>query len=74
MIVLCGGRFALSDDSHGPHSVGQNYGKSRDYLLDIGVREIWALERTEVPNTGGRYARAVRVGGNWWDHAFWVGK
>ena len=74
LIIFCGGRFSLSDDSHGPHAVGLNYGKTRDYLLDIGVRELWELERTETPNIGGRYTRAVRVGGNWWEHAFWVGK
>ncbi|KAI9438312.1 histidinol phosphate phosphatase H [Lactarius indigo] len=74
LIIRCGGRFALSDDSHGPHAVGQNYVKMRDYLLRIRVRELWALERTEAPNTGGRYTRAVRVSGNWWDHAFWAGK
>ncbi|KAF8273580.1 Polymerase/histidinol phosphatase-like protein [Lactarius quietus] len=60
LIILYGGRFALSDDSHGPHAVGLNYGKTRDYLLDIGVRELWALERTEVPSIGGRYTRPVR--------------
>ena len=74
LILLHGGRFALSDDSHGPHAVGLNYQQTRDYLLRIGVRELWTLERTSVPNTGGRHTGPVRVGGNWWEHAFWLRK
>ncbi|KAN0103571.1 histidinol phosphate phosphatase H [Russula decolorans] len=74
LILLHGGRFALSDDSHGPQAVGLNFQQTRDYLLRIGVRELWTLERTSVPNTGGRHTRAVRVGGNWWEHAFWLRK
>ncbi|KAI9511378.1 histidinol-phosphatase [Russula earlei] len=74
LILLHGGRFALSDDSHGPHAVALNYLPTRDYLLRIGVRELWTLERTSDPNAGGRHTAPVRVNGNWWDHAFWVGK
>jgi len=69
-----GGRFALSDDSHGPHAVALNYGPTRDYLLRIKVQQLWALERTSTPNAGGRLTAPVRVSGNWWEHAFWVGK
>ncbi|KAI0046325.1 histidinol phosphate phosphatase H [Auriscalpium vulgare] len=74
LILQHGGRFALSDDSHGPHAVGLNYGRLRDYLLRAGVRELWALERSKVPNPGGRYMEPVRVEGDWWDHAFWGGR
>lgn len=74
LILLRGGRFALSDDSHGPQAVGLNYQQTRDYLLRIGVRELWTLERTSVPNTGGRHTGPVQVGGNWWEHAFWLRK
>ncbi|KAH9990211.1 histidinol phosphate phosphatase H [Russula compacta] len=73
-ILLHGGRFALSDDSHGPHAVGLNYRRTRDYLLHIGVRELWTLERTSAQNTGGRHTGSVRISGNWWEHAFWTGK
>jgi histidinol-phosphatase (PHP family) len=72
--MLHGGRFALSDDSHGPQVVGLNYPRLRDYLLRIGVRELWTLERTSTPNAGGRHTEPVRVSGNWWDHAFWIRK
>ncbi|KAI0299349.1 histidinol phosphate phosphatase H [Multifurca ochricompacta] len=74
LIILHGGRFALSDDSHGPHSVGLNYGQTRDYLLRVGVQELWTLECKDFPNPGGRYTGPVRTSGNWWDHAFWAGK
>jgi histidinol-phosphatase (PHP family) len=74
LIMLHGGRFALSDDSHGPHAVGLNYQKMRDYLLRIGVRELWTLERTRDQNAGGRSTAPVRVSGNWWDHDFWMRK
>jgi len=72
VIMLHGGRFALSDDSHGPHAVGLNYRKTREYLMRIGVQELWALERTNVSNSWGRHTTPVRVGGDWWDHAFWT--
>ncbi|KAI0252769.1 histidinol phosphate phosphatase H [Lactifluus subvellereus] len=71
LIMLHGGHFALSDDSHGPHAVGLGYLQTRDYLLRTGVRELWTLERTDIPNAGGRFTGSVRVNGNWWDHTFW---
>ncbi|KAI0267316.1 histidinol phosphate phosphatase H [Gloeopeniophorella convolvens] len=74
LIILYGGRFALSDDSHGPRAVGLNYNRMRDYLLHIGVRELWTLERTTTPNAGGRFTVPVRVEGDWWDHSFWYGR
>ncbi|KAI0037012.1 Polymerase/histidinol phosphatase-like protein [Vararia minispora EC-137] len=70
-ILEHGGRLALSDDSHGPHAVGLNYIRMREYLLGAGVREIWKLEQSVDPNAGGRYSRAVRVEGEWWKHPFW---
>ena len=72
--MLHGGHFALSDDSHGPHAVGLGYLQTRDYLLRIGVQELWTLERTDIPNAGGRFMGSVRVNGIWWDHAFWGGR
>ncbi|KAI0060537.1 histidinol phosphate phosphatase H [Artomyces pyxidatus] len=71
LILEHGGRFTLSDDSHGPHAVGLNYRRLRDYLLRVGVREVWVLKRNKVPNVGGRFTEPVRVRGDWWDHAFW---
>ncbi|KAI0316038.1 Polymerase/histidinol phosphatase-like protein [Amylostereum chailletii] len=74
LILYHGGRIALSDDSHGPHAVGLNYGRMRQYLMRAGVEEIWVLERTEERNAGGRRTAPVRVRGDWWDHGFWAGR
>lgn len=69
-----GGRFTLSDDSHGPHRVGEHYTRVRDYLRRIGVHTLWYLTRDKpsedvVPFERGLYA--TRVEGDWWEHAFW---
>ncbi|KAF9516116.1 hypothetical protein BS47DRAFT_703763 [Hydnum rufescens UP504] len=74
-IISQGGRFALSDDSHGPAAVGLNYSRLRTYLYDtLGVKELWYLERS-VDDTsrskGGRRVQAVKVQGAWWQHPFW---
>lgn len=72
MILDLGGRLALSDDSHGPHRVGENYPQMRDYLRQLGVKELWYLTRTADGTTAfGRGLSAARVDGDWWEHAFW---
>ncbi|KAK4056760.1 hypothetical protein OIO90_002312 [Microbotryomycetes sp. JL221] len=38
-----GGRFTLSDDSHGPQAVGLNYDRAYEYLREQGVQELWYL-------------------------------
>ncbi|TVY42396.1 putative histidinol-phosphatase [Lachnellula occidentalis] len=40
-----GGRFTLSDDSHGIEHVGTNYGRAFEYLEGLGVEELWTFER-----------------------------
>lgn len=35
----------MSDDSHGLSQVGLNFKRVQDYLLDIGVEEVWYLDR-----------------------------
>lgn len=45
VILKYRGRFALSDDSHGPQGVGQNYERLAEYLCGVGVSEVWCLER-----------------------------
>ncbi|GLB42128.1 putative histidinol phosphate phosphatase H [Lyophyllum shimeji] len=57
LILKHGGRFALSDDSHGPHAVGLNYPRLHEYLRNLGVQEVWYLQRSDVPNAAGRMAR-----------------
>ncbi|KAF9266373.1 histidinol phosphate phosphatase H [Marasmius fiardii PR-910] len=71
MIVAEGGRFALSDDSHGPHAVGLNYHRMAEYLETQKVSEIWFLQHTEQPTRRGRSVQAVLLPGNWRDHVFW---
>ncbi|KAL6307012.1 polymerase/histidinol phosphatase-like protein [Sparassis latifolia] len=71
LIMKEGGRFCLSDDSHGPHAVGLNYGRMANYLRRIGVSELWVLERSETANAGGRFVCPRKVEGQWWEHSFW---
>ncbi|KAG1807424.1 Polymerase/histidinol phosphatase-like protein [Suillus subaureus] len=56
------GRFALSDDSHGPQT---------DYLVHVGITELWCLDRSSEPNHNGRYISPRRIEGDWRLHAFW---
>ncbi|KAJ7172937.1 Polymerase/histidinol phosphatase-like protein [Mycena crocata] len=65
------GRLTLSDDSHGPHAVGLNYGRLPEYLRRAGVSELWFLEHSETPNSCGRNVRAVKMGQVWETHPFW---
>lgn len=39
------GKFTLCDDSHGLSQVGLNFKRVQDYLLDIGIEELWYLDR-----------------------------
>ncbi|KAF9559039.1 histidinol phosphate phosphatase H [Agrocybe pediades] len=66
-----GGRFALSDDSHGPHAIGLNYDRLPPYLQRVGIAELWYLVENNAPNIGGRYVKAVKLDGEWLDHKFW---
>lgn len=49
-IIEKGGRFCMSDDSHGVAQVGLNYGKCVDYLKDLGVKRIYYLARENTGN------------------------
>jgi histidinol-phosphatase (PHP family) len=73
LILACGGRFALSDDAHGPAAVGLNYSRMHEYLIGVGVRELWYLQRAHRPNAAGRYVEAVRLETDWAMHSFWDG-
>lgn len=44
LIKQKGGRFTLSDDSHGVHAVGLNYNRLGDYLKRAGVDQLWYLD------------------------------
>ncbi|KAI0795602.1 polymerase/histidinol phosphatase-like protein [Abortiporus biennis] len=67
-----GGRFTLSDDSHGPHAVGLNYHRMADYMRHAEINELWVLERSKTKNIGGRYVHARKVEGDWRGHKFWT--
>jgi histidinol-phosphatase (PHP family) len=80
LILSLGGRFALSDDSHGPPFVALNYSRLRTYAKDVlKLEEIWHLEKIdgEERNAGGRKTRAVKWsdqsgnGRGWWEDEFW---
>jgi histidinol-phosphatase (PHP family) len=68
------GRFALSDDSHGPHAVGLNYGRLAEYLQTASVSELWYLQKTDTQNAAGRRIQPARLAGKWSDSAFWCNR
>ncbi|KAJ7468247.1 Polymerase/histidinol phosphatase-like protein, partial [Mycena galericulata] len=72
IILKNGGRLTLSDDSHGPHTVGLNYGRLPEYLQRAGVTELWFLEHSEMPNGAGRNVRATKMDRHWATHPFWT--
>ncbi|KAI0458762.1 histidinol-phosphatase [Xylaria acuta] len=47
-----GGKFTLSDDSHGIAQLGTNYGRALDFLSSLGVTILWMLRR-EPPHQDG---------------------
>ncbi|XXG99442.1 hypothetical protein Hte_005781 [Hypoxylon texense] len=64
--VRLGGRFTLSDDSHGIAQVGTNYGRALDYLAGLGVESVWTLRREPHPGVvteeeGGKKKKAELV-------------
>lgn len=54
-----GGRFTMSDDSHGVAQVATNYSRALDYLESLGVEEVWTLEGQQHPGRQGGDARAA---------------
>ncbi len=42
-----GGRFCLSDDSHGPQQIGMNYSRLKLYIQEMQISELWYLGRRE---------------------------
>lgn len=64
MIQGEGGRFALSDDSHGPERVGLNFSRLKLWAQGLGINGVWKLERR------GEKIEAVEVNDVWNDE-FW---
>jgi len=48
MIKSLGGKFTLSDDSHGPLYVANNYHLLLAYLKETGVTEVYHLVKTDA--------------------------
>ena len=73
MIVKHGGKLGLSDDSHGKHAVGLNYGRLADYLKMSGITEIYHLKRwgREEGGVGARRLHLALVEGDWARDPFW---
>ncbi|KAI1395363.1 histidinol-phosphatase [Hypoxylon fuscum] len=44
-----GGKFTLSDDSHGIAQLGTNYARALDFLAELGVKSVWTLRREPHP-------------------------
>ncbi|TCD69813.1 histidinolphosphatase [Steccherinum ochraceum] len=72
LIQRLDGRFTLSDDSHGPHAVGLNYARMKEYAMRVEISEIWHLERSPRVNHAGRLTRPCRVAGDIWESGFWA--
>ncbi|PIL25971.1 hypothetical protein GSI_11725 [Ganoderma sinense ZZ0214-1] len=73
VILQNDGRFALSDDSHGPHAVGLNYHRLVEYGRRVGITELWVLRISSSPNAAGRNVCPQRLEGQWWEYQFWKG-
>ncbi|KAJ4153457.1 hypothetical protein LMH87_009942 [Akanthomyces muscarius] len=48
-----GGKFTLSDDSHGVNHVATNYLGAVTYLQSLGVEDVWTIRRQQHPWTQG---------------------
>jgi len=51
LILARGGKFTLSDDSHGPNDVAMHYDKLQAYLLEMGVDSLYYLAIDDKGNT-----------------------
>lgn len=43
--IVKGGRFTLSDDSHGIHQVGTDYDRLLRFVEETGIRKIVSFEQ-----------------------------
>ncbi|KAL7800170.1 histidinol phosphate phosphatase H [Trichoderma ceciliae] len=47
-----GGRFTMSDDSHGIVQVATNYRRAITFLESLGVEQVWTFQRQDHPGAG----------------------
>jgi len=70
IIIGSGGKFTVSDDSHGPHAVGLNYDRLYRYMQEVGIKELWYLANDHAPSEG-RGLQPAKFEANWWEDEFW---
>ncbi|CAG8507963.1 10463_t:CDS:2 [Ambispora leptoticha] len=72
LIIEKGGKFTISDDSHGPTSVGQNYEKLYKYLKEFQIDTIFYLDHEYDPNSkDGKKLVVKKSLENILSHPFW---
>ncbi|KAL7934251.1 histidinol phosphate phosphatase H [Trichoderma chlorosporum] len=47
-----GGKFTMSDDSHGIAHVATNYSRALTFLESLGVDQVWTFQRQNHPEAG----------------------
>ncbi|KAK4074545.1 uncharacterized protein Triagg1_5141 [Trichoderma aggressivum f. europaeum] len=47
-----GGKFTMSDDSHGIAQVATNYSRALTFLESLGVQQVWTFQRQSHPEAG----------------------
>lgn len=56
-----GGKFTMSDDSHGIAHVATNYPRGLSYLESLGVTDLWTFRRVPSPDGGPATLQDVAV-------------
>lgn len=56
-----GGKFTLSDDSHGIAQVGTNFVRAIEYLESLGIKEVYTFERSESTESGSEKALGLKA-------------
>lgn len=59
--LMMGGKFTLSDDSHGIEQVGTNFERAFDYLDGLGITELFVLEGKGLEGRNSVGPRAVSL-------------
>ncbi|KAI0206381.1 histidinol-phosphatase [Astrocystis sublimbata] len=61
--LALGGKFTLSDDSHGIAQVGTNYARALDFLSSLDITTLWTLSREPQEHDGkvGKVTRAALI-------------
>lgn len=57
--IKMGGKFTMSDDSHGIAHVATNYSRAITYLESLGVSDVWTLRRIPQPDVDGQQVKAI---------------